>query len=153
MRCYVALPATDDNLPTGQAWVLPDHHDVYALTAARRAEQPNADRDDLEYDVQLDAVHAAVTRADRARIVLVTVDLKSSAILHEPGRGEAGAGLDNAVVQCRAGTVGRILSLHVTELGARAIDQDDVEPALLWFDATELDEALQYARSVPASSE
>lgn len=144
MRIYLPVdPSEHDPLRAGARTLeLAPGRAAWAVTAAARADRPEEDGEDLEYDALQDAVYAGLVAGEgtdpRRRVLVVAGDVPDRAVA------EAGeeAGAYGVVLTAPAAL--RIAALHVTELGARAIEDDDTDPALLWFDASEGAAALEY---------
>ena len=134
MRIY--LPLTEDDRPALLACRreldLPAGREAWAVTAEARSDRPGEDVEDLEYDAVQDAVHVALQAAEpTSRALVMAADVTDQAI--EPATETGGA----YGVRLRSAARAVIASFHVTEQNARAAEQDDTAPALLWFDATE----------------
>ncbi|MFC0674500.1 DUF6912 family protein [Brachybacterium hainanense] len=150
MRIFLPVADTEHALLRSGAarLALEPGRTAWAVTASARADRPREDLEDLEYDALQDAVYAALQTGsdddDPHRRALVVAGDTEDAALAEAGE-EAGA----YGVVTTAATGLRIASLHVTELGARAVEQDDTDPALLWFDVSEGPRALAYLHGGP----
>lgn len=145
MRIYVPIIEADRPRLRSGAPQLPleEGRPAWALTVTARRDRDQEDPEDLEYDALQDAVFAALVsepQGDPARRAIVVAGDVPDGDLVEASEGGGAYG----VVTASATTL-RIASLHVTELGARAIDEDDTDPALLWFDRSEGATALEYA--------
>lgn len=144
MRIYLPVdPSEHEPLRAGAGDLeLAAGRGAWAVTASARADRPDEDAEDLEYDALQDAVYAALTAGEgtdpRRRVLVAAGDVPDRAVA-EAGE-EAGA---YGVVLIAPAAL-RIAALHVTELGAQAIEEDDTDPALLWFDASEGAQALAY---------
>ncbi|MGY5765961.1 DUF6912 family protein [Brachybacterium sp. DNPG3] len=141
MRIF--LPLTDEERPalTGIApeLLIAPGRAAWAVTAAARADHPEEDTEELEYDALQDAVHVALVTGSRdARALVIAADVPDSDI----GGAEDTGGAYGVVTVSE--TLARVAALHVTELDAAAADADDTDPALLWFDASEGAEAIAY---------
>lgn len=112
---------------------------AWAVTPSARADRPDEDPEDLEYDALQDAVHVGLmTGARTSRALVIAADVPDSAL-----GGAEDTGGAYGVVTLRE-TTARVAALHVTEQDAEGADADDTDPALLWFDASEADEAIAY---------
>ena len=134
MRVY--LPLHPEDRPTLLAARreidLPAGREAWGVTPEARADRPQEDLEDLEYDAIQDAVHVALqSSAPEARALVTALDVADAAV--EPATGTGGA----YGVRLRTGARGVIASFHVTEQDARSAEADDTDPALLWFDAAE----------------
>ena len=79
------------------------------------------------------------------KVLVIAADVPDGALV--PATEDGGA----FGVALGTGSSGRIASFHVTELDAAAADEDDTDPALLWFDASEGPSALAYLDSATRS--
>lgn len=141
MRIYLPLATEDrDHLVRANTRIeLPAGREAWAVTVAARADRPETDEEELEYEALLDAVHVAFQDADpTSRALVIAADVPDPAL--DDGSDEQGA----FGVRARTRTLAAIASFHVTELDARSAEADDTEPALLWFDAAEGPAALSY---------
>ena len=141
MRIYLPLLAPDRAvLRSGSPVVdLTAGREAWAVTAEARADRPGQDEEDLEYEALQDAVHVALTAAERsARALVIAADVPDPAVAASTEDGGAFG------IRLRAEQAAKIASFHVTELDADAAETDDTDPALLWFDATEGEDALTY---------
>ncbi|NMA77451.1 MAG: hypothetical protein GX960_09405 [Actinomycetales bacterium] len=141
MRIYLPLAAPDRPVleRAGTRIALEPGRTAWAVTAEARTGRPGVDEEDLEYDALQDAVHIALsTGASSSRALVIAADVPDSAVA---GAAEDGGAF--GVSLCEE-TSARIASFHVTELDAAAAEDDDTDPALLWFDATEGRAALDY---------
>ena len=148
MRIYLPLMDADRKnlLAASRGLPLDAGRRAWALTDVARADRADEDAEDLEYDALQDAVFAALARdpgGDPLRRALVIAGDVPDGDLVESSEDGGAYG-----VVTRTATTVRIAALHVTELGARAIDEDDTDPALLWFDASEGPAALDYCAEV-----
>ncbi|WP_422115057.1 DUF6912 family protein [Brachybacterium sp. UNK5269] len=141
MRIY--LPLTDPDRPVlesaGRVIDLERGRPGWAVTAEARGDRPGQDEEDLEYEALQDAAHVALRAVGSAsRALVIAADVPDRAV--EAAEEEGGAfGL-----RLREACSARIASFHVTELDAASAEQDDTDPALLWFDASEGTEALAF---------
>ncbi|ATG54439.1 hypothetical protein CFK41_06400 [Brachybacterium ginsengisoli] len=141
MRLY--LPLTPQDRPAIQdarANVdLEEGRAAWAVTSEASADRPGEDEEDLEYEALQDAVHVAFTGArSTERVLVIAADVPDGAVL--PATEDGGA----FGIRLRELRSARIASFHVTEQTAEAADADDTDPALLWFDAGEGSEALEF---------
>lgn len=153
MRIYLPLSAEDrtvlENSPSGLELIA--GRAAWGVTGAASADNPDHDEEDLEYEAMQDAVHVALLSADAtSRALVIAVDVPDGVVATaEESGGAFGVELGGTA---RA----RIASFHVTELDAAAAEQEDTDPALLWFDASEGDDAFAYldgsAESEPTPS-
>jgi len=146
MRIYLPLTAEDRTVLTtpGSGIELAPGRTAWAVTDEARADRPDDDVEDLEYDALQDAVHVALgTGPSSARALVIAVDVSDGAV--EAATEDGGA----FGIRLRAAATAKIASLHVTELDAAAAQADDTDPALLWFDVSEVGDALAYLDSVP----
>lgn len=150
MRIYLPLTAADRahlaQTPAGAARVLlplERGRRAWAVTEGVLGDQVGADMEDLEYEAMQEAVHVAMTAALAAgqdgRLIVVAGDSPENAWTEDAAVGGA-YGLRLQRDEALA-----LASVHVTELTARAVDADDTDPALLWFDVAEVPAALDYA--------
>lgn len=141
MRIYLPLLDSDRAaLESGSRVIdLEAGRDAWAVTAEARADRPDQDEEDLEYEALQDAVHVALTAAEpTARGLVIAADLPDAAVTASSEEGGAFG------IRVREGNSARIASFHVSELDARAAEADDTDPALLWFDAGEGPDALEF---------
>lgn len=141
MRIY--LPLTTSDRPVleraGGVIDLPSGRPGWAVTAEARSDRPGEDEEDLEYEALQDAAHVALGAVDEtSRALVIAVDVPDRAIKADEEEGGAFG------LRLREAAAARIASFHVTELDAAAAEQDDTDPALLWFDASEGTEALAF---------
>lgn len=139
MRIY--LPLADEDRPAllsaRREIDLPAGREAWAVTAEARADRPGEDIEDLEYDAVQDAVHVALQAVEPdARALVMAADVADKALEGATSTGGAYG------VRLVSGARAVIASFHVTEQDARAAEQDDTDPALLWFDASEGPSAL-----------
>lgn len=148
MRIYVPLtsadPGTWDRAPGRRTCPLPPETAAWAVTASARGDRPGEDIEDLEYEALQDAVYAALENGPSPvqgarRVAVIAGDVADDAVR------EAEAGGAFGIRIARRAEL-RIASVHVTEQGAEAVRADDTDPALLWFDVAESDDALDYLR-------
>lgn len=141
MRIYLSLSAEDRTTleSSSSGLELAEGRAAWGVTGPARADRPDEDEEDLEYEAMQDAVHVALVSADAAsRALVIAVDAPDGAVVTAEETGGAFG------VELLETTRARIASFHVTELNAEAAEQDDTDPALLWFDASEGTEALAY---------
>lgn len=134
MRIYLPLAPEDRPalLAARREIDLPAGREAWAVTAEARSDRPGLDIEDLEYDAIQDAVHVALqASAPASRALVIAADVTDQAV--EPHTASGGA----YGVRLRTGARAVIASLHVTEQDARTAEQDDTDPALLWFDSSE----------------
>ena len=134
MRIY--LPLADEDRPAllsaRREIDLPAGREAWAVTAEARADRPGEDIEDLEYDAVQDAVHVALQAVEPdARALVMAADVADKALEGATSTGGAYG------VRLVSGARAVIASFHVTEQDARTAEQDDTDPALLWFDASE----------------
>ncbi|EWS80813.1 hypothetical protein BF93_01665 [Brachybacterium phenoliresistens] len=147
MRIYLPVtPAEHAALRSGAgALELPAGRSAWAVHASARTDRPGEDPEDLEYDALQDAVHVALTSGPQEdpdrRALVVAGDVPDRAVVESPEEGGAYG------IELPAPATLRIAAFHVSELGARAVEADDTDPALLWFDASEGAAALDYAEA------
>lgn len=114
---------------------------AWALTREARADRPTADPEDLEYDALQDAVFYALTSLanenENSRVAVMAVEVPESAASAATDLGAYGITLHEGH--------GRLASIHVTELGRHDAEASDEDPALLWFDPSEIATAEAYA--------
>lgn len=139
MRIY--LPLADEDRPAllsaRREIDLPAGREAWAVTAEARADRPGEDIEDLEYDAVQDAVHVALQVVEPdARALVMAADVADKALEGATSTGGAYG------VRLVSGARAVIASFHVTEQDARTAEQDDTDPALLWFDASEGPSAL-----------
>ncbi|MFC7376296.1 DUF6912 family protein [Brachybacterium sp. GCM10030267] len=141
MRIYLPLTTGDRRAleSAGSDLELAPGRAAWAVTTPARADRPDEDEEDLEYEALQDAVHVAFSASaasDRALVIAADVPDRITRPADEEG-GAFGIVLSGS-------TRARIASLHVTELDAASAEADDTDPALLWFDASEGSEALAF---------
>lgn len=141
MRIYLPLSAQDRPAleAAGAVVELAAERSAWAVTTEARTDRPGEDEEDLEYEALQDAVHVAFTgAAPTSRVLVIAADVADRAVVP--------AGEDGGVfgIRLREASSAKIASFHVTEQDAAAADADDTDPALLWFDAGEGREALDY---------
>lgn len=139
MRIYLPLAAEDRPalLAARHELDLPAGREAWAVTAEARADRPDQDVEDLEYDAVQDAVHVALQASEpRARALVMAADVADRALEAATDTGGAYG------VRLISGARAVIASFHVTEQDARTAELDDTDPALLWFDASEGPSAL-----------
>lgn len=139
MRIY--LPLADEDRPAllsaRREIDLPAGREAWAVTTEARADRPGEDIEDLEYDAVQDAVHVALQAVEPdARALVMAADVADKALEGATSTGGAYG------VRLVSGARAVIASFHVTEQDARTAEQDDTDPALLWFDASEGPSAL-----------
>lgn len=139
MRIY--LPLADEDRPAllsaRREIDLPAGREAWAVTAEARADRPGEDIEDLEYDAVQDAVHVALQAVEPdARALVMAADVADKALEGATSTGGAYG------VRLVSGARAVIASFHVTEQDARTAEQDDTDPAMLWFDASEGPSAL-----------
>lgn len=147
MRIYLPLTAPDRAaLETASTQLeLAAGRPAWAVTAEARTDRPGTDEEELEYDALQDAVHVALeAAAPSQRALVIAADVEARLI--EPAADGGAFGIRLA----SAGSA-RIASSHVTEMDAASADEDDTDPALLWFDAGEGPDALTYLGGSGAS--
>lgn len=134
MRIYLPLTAPDRQglESAARSLQLAAGRPAWAVTAEARTDRPGEDEEDLEYDALQDAVHVALTEgAPTARALVIAADVPDHSLVGASGNGGAfGVALQDPALA-------KIASFHVTEQQAQAAEQDDTDPALLWFDASE----------------
>ncbi|MDO5662848.1 MAG: hypothetical protein Q4G40_09140 [Brachybacterium sp.] len=122
---------------------------VWAVHPGSRQGRERVDAEDLEYEAVQDAVYAAVQRAETGdasrRVAVIAGDFPEDALTEASATGGA-FGMETI----RASHL-EVVSVHVSELGAAAIEADDTDPALLWFDVAEIDAGLTYLGSASPS--
>jgi hypothetical protein len=141
MRIYLPLTAQDRPvLQAGGGVVeLGVGRAAWAVTGEVRAEHPGEDEEDLEYEALQDAVHVAFAAAESsARVLVLAADVPDRAVA--PATEDGGAFGVTLTQACSA----PLASVHVTEQDAAAAEADDTDPALLWFDTTEGQDALAF---------
>jgi hypothetical protein len=143
MRIFLpARTADQDALRLGARRLqLPSGRTVWGVSSEARAQAPDEDTEELEYDAIQDAVYAGLLEADAPdrRLVVLAGDLPDAAV--GPDTEESGMyGL-----RLERDETFALASVHVTELDAQSVADDDTDPALLWFDAGEAPRALDYA--------
>lgn len=116
---------------------------VWGVAPAAQAEHPGQDEEDLEYEALQDAVYAALESSPRPvtgarRVAVLAGDVSDGAVA------DASATLGAFGLRAVRAEDVRLVSVHVTELGADAVRADDTDPALLWFDIAEVAAALAY---------
>lgn len=140
MRIYLPLTASDRPVleRAGRVIDLESARPGWAVTAEARGDRPGQDEEDLEYEALQDAAHVALRAVGpTSRALVIAADVPDRTI--EPAEEGGAFGL-----RLREATPAEIASFHVTELDAAAAEQDDTDPALLWFDASEGTEALAF---------
>src|SRR5699024_7816120 len=141
MRIYLPLLAQDRpvlrerrafiDLEPGQA--------AGAGTSEESADRPGQDAEVREYEELQDAVHVAFTAAERSeRVLVIAADAPDDVI--DAATEEGGA----FGIRMRQRRSARIASFHVAEQDAAEAEADDTDPALLWFDAGEGEDALAF---------
>ncbi|WP_152354367.1 DUF6912 family protein [Brachybacterium subflavum] len=144
MRIFAPVgPADHDALRSGAARVaLETGRPVWGVSDAARADRAAEDVEELEYDALQDAVFSALGQIDpRMRALVLAGDVPDASLADASEDGGA-FGLRLA----REDTL-VVASAHATELDAAAAEVDDTDPALLWFDASELPAAIDYAEA------
>lgn len=143
MRIYLPLlPGDQESMRSGSSLLeLEAGRLAWGVAPAARADRPDEDAEDLEYEAVQDAAYWAIQDAlgagDEDRSIAVIAGDAPDQQLVEASE-EAGAfGL-----RLSGSAQLRLASVHVTELTARAAQDDDTDPALLWFDAAEAGAAL-----------
>lgn len=141
MRIYLPLTAQDRPVlqERGGSLDLSAERAAWAVGADAREDRPGQDEEDLEYEALQDAVYVALSAAAPAeRALVIAADVADSAV--------DSATQDGGVfgISLRERVAARIASFHVTEQQAAAAQDDDTDPALLWFDASEGRDALAY---------
>lgn len=139
MRIYLPLAGEDRPalLSARRELDLPAGREAWAVTVEARADRPGEDIEDLEYDAVQDAVHVALQTVEpHARALVMAADVADKAV---EGATDTGGAYGVRLV---SGARAVIASFHVTEQDARTAEQDDTDPALLWFDASEGPSAL-----------
>lgn len=123
----------------------------WAVSGWAQAGRPDEDAEDLEYDALQDAVYVALGEPDAqdpatatadprgARVAVLAGDVPDAVVIDASQDG----GAFGVAIQGSA-TI-EVASVHVTELGARAVRESDTDPALLWFDRSEVAAALDYS--------
>jgi len=148
MRIYLPLSAEDrTTLESSSSGIeLIAGRAAWGVTGSARTDNPDQDEEDLEYEAMQDAVHVALLSADAtARALVIAADAPDGDVAAAEEDGGAFG------VEVRGTTRARIASFHVTELDAAAAEQDDTDPALLWFDASEGADALAYLEGTAGS--
>ncbi|ATG51591.1 hypothetical protein CFK38_08680 [Brachybacterium vulturis] len=148
MRIYLPLMAQDrPALQEGRRLVDLDAGRVaWAVTAEASADRPGQDEEDLEYEAMQDAVHVAFTGAeDAARALVIAADVSDGVLAAATEDGGAFG------IRLRERRSAKIASFHVTEQDRWAAEKDDTDPALLWFDAGEGQDALAFRDSAPTA--
>lgn len=141
MRIYLPLTAEDRAAleSAARGLELAAERPAWGVSTEARADRPGQDEEDLEYDALQDAVHIAFSLGGGdSRALVIAADAPDEALA---GAEENGGAFG---VVTRRATQARIASFHVSELDAVSADQDDTDPALLWFDASEGADALAY---------
>lgn len=141
MRIYLPMSAEDrtilENSPSGHE--LHAGRAAWGVTGPASADNPDHDDEDLEYEAMQDAMHVALLSADAtSRALVIAVDVPEGTVAAAEESGGAFG------VELRETARVRIASFHVSELDAVAAQQDDTDPALLWFDASEVTDAFAY---------
>ncbi|MBK0332203.1 hypothetical protein I8D64_12430 [Brachybacterium sp. MASK1Z-5] len=144
MRIFAPVgPADHDALRSGAARIaLETGRLIWGVSDAARAERAEEDVEELEYDALQDAVFSALGQVDpRMRALVLAGDVPDASL--------ADASEDGGAFGLRLAREGALViaSAHATELDAAAAEVDDTDPALLWFDASELPAALDYAEA------
>lgn len=145
MRIYLPLTAEDREALESAAreLELAAGRPAWGVSTEARTERSEQDEEDLEYDALQDAVHIAFSLGGGdSRALVIAADAPDEALAGEQESGGAFG------VVTRQATRARIASFHVSELDAESADQDDTDPALLWFDASEGTDALAYLDGV-----
>lgn len=140
MRIYLPLTASDRPAleRAGRVIDLESGRPGWAVTAEARGDRPGEDEEDLEYEALQDAAHVALGAVGAtSRALVIAVDVPDRALEATDDGGAFG-------LRLREAAAARIASFHVTELDAAAAAQDDTDPALLWFDASEGTDALAF---------
>lgn len=140
MRIY--LPLTPSDRPAleraGRVIDLESGRPGWAVTAEARGDRPEEDEEDLEYEALQDAAHVALGAVSAtSRALVIAADVPDRAVEAAEDGGAFG-------LRLREAAAAKIASFHVTELDAAAAEQDDTDPALLWFDASEGTDALAF---------
>lgn len=146
MRIYLPLLAQDrPALQEGRRLIdLEPGRAAWAVTSEASADRPAQDEEDLEYEALQDAVHVAFTAAEHsARVLVIAADAPDDVI--DAATDEGGA----FGIRLREPRSAKIASFHVTEQDAEAAEADDTDPALLWFDAGEGQDALAFLDTAP----
>lgn len=141
MRIYLPLSAADRTTleSSFSGLELIQGRAAWGVTGSARTDNPDQDEEDLEYEAMQDAVHVALLSVDAtARALVIAADVPEGDVEAAEENGGAFG------VEIRRTTRARIASFHVTELDAAAAAQDDTDPALLWFDASEGADAVAY---------
>lgn len=144
MRIFAPVgPADHDTLRSGAARLsLEEGRPVWGVSDAALAERAGEDVEELEYDAMQDAVFSALGQVDpRMRALVLSGDVADGSL--------ADASEDGGVFGLRLAREATLViaSAHATELDAAAAEVDDTDPVLLWFDASELPAALDYAEA------
>lgn len=148
MRIYLPLLAQDrPALREGRALIdLEPGRAAWAVTSEASADRPGQDEEDLEYEALQEAVHVAFTAAERSeRVLVIAADAPDDVI--DAATEEGGA----FGIRMRERRPARIASFHVTEQDAATAEADDTDPALLWFDAGEGQDALVFLETGTSS--
>lgn len=148
MRIYLPLLAQDRSvLGEGRRLLdLEPGRAAWAVTSEAAADRPGQDEEDLEYEAMQDAVHVAFGAAGRsARVLVIAADAPGEVL--EAATEEGGAFGVRLRERCSA----KIASFHVTEQDAATAEADDTDPALLWFDAGEGQDALAFLDIAPTA--
>lgn len=143
MRIFLPARAADQDLLRTGARRLPlePGRTVWGVSEAARSQSPDDDTEDLEYEAIQDAVYAGLlaTEAPDRKLVVLAGDVPDAAL----GPDADESGLYGMRLEREETFV--LASVHVTELDAQSVADDDTDPALLWFDASEAPDALDYA--------
>ena len=148
MRIYLPLLAQDrPALREGRALIdLEPGRAAWAVTSEASADRPGQDEEDLEYEALQEAVHVAFTAAERSeRVLVIAADAPDDVI--DAATEEGGA----FGIRMRERRSARIASFHVTEQDAATAEADDTDPALLWFDAGEGQDAFVFLETRTSS--
>ena len=149
MRIFLPLTTEDrtDIAASASRLSLSEGRAAWAVTAEVRSDRAGEDEEELEYDAIQDAVHVALGAVGpQYRALVIAADVPQTALrTAEDSGGAYGVAITSPVEAT-------IASFHVTELDARGAAEDDTDPALLWFDATEGPQALAYLDAVPGQA-
>lgn len=148
MRIFLPLTAADrtDIAASASQLSLFQGRTAWAVTAQARSDRAGEDEEELEYDALQDAAHIALsTVTPQSRALVIAADVPQTALQPADSGGAYG-------VEITSPAEATIASFHVTELDARGAAEDDTDPALLWFDATEGPQALAYLDAAPGES-
>lgn len=153
MRIYVPVTEEDREAlaasPTPSRLPLGPGRPAWAVTPSARAERPGEDAEDLEYEALQDAVYADLTgigggsttasaTAQSRRHGVIAGDVPDHLLAEASQTGGAfGVKVETAAQM-------EVASVHVTEHSTEHILADDTDPALLWFDSSEVPAALAY---------